>query len=139
MNNFFLLITNRIFISFFLAVIINQLAKLIIVFFKTKKLDFDVLFSHGGMPSGHAASICAASSAIYFSEGISNIFILSLIVAIFIMYDARGVRHQSQKQAILLNKLSKGANLKENLGHTNKEVFMGMILGIIISYIVFLI
>lgn len=138
-NDFFLLITNKIIISFLLAIIISQLIKLGVVFFKTKKLDFSILFSHGGIPSGHAASICAGSSAIYFTDGISNVFILSLIVAIFIMYDARGVRYQTQKQAVLLNKMVKNANLKESLGHTNLEVFLGAVLGVIISYLVFFI
>ena len=90
------------------------------------------------MPSGHSTSVCAASFAIYLSQGISNLFIFSLIFASFIMYDARAIRHQASKHAILLNKLSKNSNLDESLGHTTIEVLIGAIIGIIIASIVFL-
>ena len=47
----------------------------------TDKWDPMVFFRTGGMPSSHTASVTSMTAAIYFLEGPSNLFMVSLIVS----------------------------------------------------------
>jgi len=100
----------------------------------------------GGMPSSHSATVCALATATGFEYGAGSFeFAISIILAIIVMYDARGVRRETGIQAKLLNdlvqtfvdmgrsELSAYDRLKEFVGHTPLQVFAGAILGILIS------
>ncbi len=99
------------------------------------------------MPSAHSALVCALSTSIGMTEGFDTpISILSFFFAAVTMFDAASVRRAAGHQAIVLNqmiqelfkerRLSQMHHLKELLGHTRKEVFAGMLLGIAIAIIV---
>ena len=69
---------------------------------------------------------------------------LAVAFAIVVMFDAQNVRRAAGKQARILNKMMddiywqgriQEAELRELLGHTPIEVFVGMILGILIAVI----
>nr|WP_252895905.1 divergent PAP2 family protein [Veillonella rogosae] len=93
----------------------------------------------------------ATTTAIYLKNGVSDLFILSLVFSIVVMYDASGVRLEAGKQAQILNQIveyftkknipvqiTRKEALKELLGHTPPvEVFGGLILGILVAYIQF--
>ena len=62
------------------------------------------------------------------------------------MYDATGVRRETGKQAVLLNKILEDnpfnwkpeefqTKLKEYVGHTPLQVFAGAVLGIVMAFI----
>lgn len=100
-----------------------------------------VLFSNGGMPSSHTASVIGLTTAALLQHGVgSSVFAICAILSIIVVNDAVGVRYETGKQAVLLNKITKklfsGAPehkhglLKELVGHTPLQVFMGAILGI---------
>ena len=107
------------------------------------------LVGSGGFPSSHTSFVIATTTAIYLKNGASDLFILSLVFSIVVMYDASGVRRQAGRQAQILNQIVeyfskrnipvilKGREiaLKELLGHTPVEVFGGLVLGILIAYI----
>lgn len=126
------------------ANIIAQVLKTAIYALRHKTPDLRMLFTTGGMPSSHSASVMAMATTIGLLEGFDSIsFALALAFAIIVMYDSAGVRQAAGKQARVLNnivsellspehKLS-GAKLKELLGHSPKEVLVGGILGILIS------
>ena len=76
----------------------------------------------------------------------STLFALALIFAIVVMYDATGVRRETGKQAVILNRLlldnpfswtgeEFDKKLKEYVGHTPLQVLMGAILGVLIALI----
>ncbi len=100
----------------------------------------------GGMPSSHTASIVAATFAIGSNYGFeSPIFGLGIVISCIVMYDAAGVRMAAGKQARVIKLIIKeigehrfhfDEELKELLGHTYLEVFVGMILGIIIGIMI---
>ena len=101
----------------------------------------------GGMPSSHAAMVTSLSTSIALTEGLeSSIFALSVIFSAVVMYDAAGVRRAAGKQAACLNKIimdlykqdlqEAGGRLKELLGHTPLQVFVGAIFGIVYAYYV---
>ena len=107
------------------------------------------LVGSGGFPSSHTSFVIATTTAIYLKNGVSDLFILSLVFSIVVMYDASGVRRQAGRQAQILNQIveyfskrnipvilkDREIVLKELLGHTPVEVFGGLVLGILIAYI----
>ncbi|MCL2545278.1 MAG: divergent PAP2 family protein [Clostridia bacterium] len=111
-----------------------------------RKLDFSRLFGLGGMPSSHAAFLCAVTMAIGFREGFSSaLFALSACITMVVMIDAAGVRRAAGKQAAALNRIidemihaGKGLDeekLKELIGHTPVQVFAGALLGVLVGVV----
>ncbi len=121
-----------------------QVIKTIIHALQHKRPDFRMLFTTGGMPSSHSASVVAMATTVGLLEGFSSItFALAAAFAIVVMYDSAGVRRAAGRQAAVLNiimkeLLSEGhklnvIKLKELLGHSPKEVLAGAVLGALVS------
>ncbi len=140
------------------AIFFAQFVKVPIFYVATKKVDWSLLTSTGGMPSSHSAAVTALATAIGMETGFdSPIFAVATMFAIITMFDATGVRRQAGEQAIVLNQLVKDfqmifeeakhwqkhgeqykqKKLKELLGHKPIEVFFGAITGIIIAIIMY--
>lgn len=127
------------------AALVAQLLKFIGHFIKTRKVDFQVLATTGGMPSSHTAGVIALSTTVGFICGFDSIeFSIALGYSLVVMYDAAGLRRSTGKIAACLNKMRDDfyANgqmpterLKELLGHTPFEVFAGALLGIFMAYV----
>jgi uncharacterized protein len=136
------------------AIFFAQFVKVPIHFIATKKLDWSLFTSTGGMPSSHSAAVTALTTGVALKSGLdSPIFAISAIFAIITMFDASGVRRQAGEQAIVLNQLvsdfnklvddvltwpkkeehEKRKELKELLGHKPIEVFFGGLTGIILT------
>ena len=117
---------------------------LLILIFERKWQPLRVLET-GGMPSSHTASVAALSTSCGIQLGFdSPFFALSAIFGMIVMYDATGIRRASGMQAELLNDLVAELRqlltegfapkpLKELLGHTYLEVFVGLLLGILVA------
>lgn len=107
--------------------------------------DAERLVGSGGMPSSHSATVCAlATAAGYQYGGGSFQFAITAILAIVVMYDARGVRRETGLQAQVINEMmdffqkmgqpiSYQEKLKEFVGHTPMQVLVGAVLGILIA------
>lgn len=121
-----------------------QLYKFIAQWVRAGTLDFHVLFSTGGMPSSHSAMVVSLATAIGIDHGFgSPFFAISTILALVVMYDARGVRQESGQHARLLNHIVRELfagnpigeeeykELKVLLGHTAAEVAVGAIIGVV--------
>lgn len=130
-----------VFFSWFTA----QCLKVVINYYKDKKLNLRWLYDTGGMPSAHSATVASVATAVGLYYGFNSIIFLAvLIFTLITMFDAAGVRRNMGRQARILNKMlddihAKGGiqeqRLKELLGHTPVEVFAGAFLGIAISYL----
>ena len=121
-----------------------QIVKVFTGMFKERKFDLvTLLFSTGGMPSSHSAVVCGLAVASIVLHGWdSSITAVAIVLAIIVMIDASGVRYETGKQAQILNKLMKelfspentpqefNMKLKELVGHTPFQVFMGSLFGI---------
>lgn len=132
-----------------LGILIAQGLKVPIYFVKQRKVQGDLVFSTGGMPSSHSASVTALATAIGVQEGFtSSIFALATIFAVITMFDASGVRRQAGEHSIVINQLLEFVHgltdkshtvqtekLREMLGHKPAEVFVGGILGVVIAYV----
>jgi acid phosphatase family membrane protein YuiD len=122
-----------------------QLYKLIADWVQTGQFDFRVFAQAGGMPSSHSALVCSLATACGYLYGLeSAAFAISVALAGVVMYDARGVRQESGKQARVLNEIIQtfftghpitDEELKELIGHTTIQVVVGGLVGIIYSLV----
>jgi hypothetical protein len=133
------------------AIFFAQFVKMPLQFLVTKKWDWSLFTSTGGMPSSHSAAVAALSTGIALETGLgSPIFAVSAVFAIIVMFDATGVRRQAGEHAVVLNQLvsdfqkfieeakgwpekpeqEKREELKELLGHKPVEVFFGGLTGV---------
>ncbi|MFH1380653.1 MAG: divergent PAP2 family protein, partial [Candidatus Omnitrophota bacterium] len=125
--------------------VITQTIKVITGVIREKKFDFRWFVGTGGMPSSHAATVSALTTAVGLFFGTeSALFVVTLIFSIIVIFDAQGVRRSSGKQAEILNRMMDDIywkhriqedRLKELLGHAPIEVLMGIIAGIVIAFL----
>ncbi len=138
------LFANRVAQATFLAWGSAQVLKVIIELVWRRRLNLRLLTSASGMPSSHAAMVCALTTGIAIREGTaSSLFVIALVVALVVMYDAAGVRRAASIQARIINQmideLFQGhpiseTRLRELLGHTPIEVVAGAALGVIFAW-----
>jgi acid phosphatase family membrane protein YuiD len=136
---------NHVLMVTLLAWAFAQTIKVSLGVLRTKRFDFRWFIGTGGMPSAHAAGSSALAVVIGLDYGFGSVlFALAAVFAVVTMFDAQGVRRSSGKQASILNKILddiywKGKieedRLKELIGHTPIEVFMGSVIGILLAII----
>jgi hypothetical protein len=124
---------------------VAQVMKVIIESIKDRHLNFSYLITMGGMPSSHAALVCALATTVAVVYGVgSALFAISAFFALVVMYDAAGVRQTVSTQSTMLNRivdeLFKGnpefqQRVRELIGHTKFEVAAGAILGIVFAFL----
>ncbi|WP_223701468.1 divergent PAP2 family protein [Sutcliffiella deserti] len=148
------LFTNFPLLAALAAIGFAQFVKVPIQFIATRKIDWTLITSTGGMPSSHSAAVTALATGVALEVGVgSPIFSVATVFAIIVMFDATGVRRHAGEQAIVLNKLvidfnrfveetkkwpkmneqEKVKDLKELLGHKPIEVFFGGLTGILLT------
>jgi len=136
---------NHVLIVSLVSWIIAQTLKLVVVLLQERKFDLWRLVSAGGMPSSHSALVSSLATEIGIKDGVqSSIFALGVVFAAVVMYDAAGIRQAVSIQARILNKILDDyfarqqwneERLRELLGHTRIEVFVGAMLGILIAFL----
>lgn len=139
---------NKVLIATFLAWLLNQGIKILSGVITEKKFNFRWILSPGGLPSTHAAGVAALATAAGLTTGFnSGVFAIACIFALVTMFDAQGVRRAAGKQAEILNRIMEDVyfkrkiqdeRLRELLGHTPFEVFLGAFIGILVAIIVVL-
>ncbi len=135
------LLSNKVLIAALTWWTVAQLIKVPINYAVNRKIDLRLWASSGGMPSSHAALVCALATGVALQEGFSSpLFAMCVAFAMIVMYDATGVRQAAGKQAAILNvivdELFQGhpiseERLKELLGHTRFQVIVGALMGIL--------
>lgn len=134
---------NKVLVITIITWAIAQTAKVINGYFHEKRFNFRWFIGTGGMPSSHAAGVVALATACGLEKGFDSvIFGLAAVFALVTMFDAQGVRRETGQQAEILNKITddlywKGkieeGRLKELIGHTPFQVFVGAILGCVVA------
>ena len=140
------LLQNKILIAAVLALVIAQFAKGVAALITERKFDFRYIAGSGGMPSSHSAFVTALATSAGRVDGVNSAaFAISVVLAAIVMYDAAGVRRAVSIQARILNQMMedyfhkkgiKQEKLRELVGHTPFQVFVGAILGLIIAILV---
>ena len=111
---------NKIIQTGAVAWVISQVIKTILHLIVNKKIVWERLVGDGGMPSSHSATVTSVAVATGFTAGWgSPVFGVAVFMAIIVMHDARGVRRETGKQAVVIN----------------DQVFAGGILGLVIALI----
>lgn len=139
------IIQNKCLMSVAIAWLLAQIIKVFTGYFR--KEDFSIrkfLSGTGGMPSSHSATVVALLTSAVTVYGFGGYeAAASLLLATIVMSDATGVRYETGKQAKVINKLveellsgkakNPQENLKELIGHTPFQVFMGALLGLLVA------
>lgn len=127
-----------------MASLIAQFLKVFTKLATTGQFDLRMVAKTGGMPSSHSSCTMGMAISVGLISGFNSVsFAIALCLALIVMYDAAGVRRTVGLQAKVLNemlsellsdhpKLS-GERIKEFLGHTPVEVFVGAALGSVIA------
>ena len=135
--------SNGPFVAALIAWFLAQGFKILTTWAKLKRFDPERIMGSGGMPSSHTASIVSATVQIGKIYGFSNpLFGFGMVISFITMYDAANVRMAAGQQAKVIKQIVDQLGrsnfkiekeLKELLGHTYLEVFVGMLLGIAIG------
>ena len=125
------------------AAVAVQVYKFISESIRDRQFRYDALSRSGGMPSSHSAMVTSLATAVGHRSGVnSSEFAIGIIFATIVMYDASGVRQAAGKQAKVINQIVRELfsgkplseeQLKELIGHTQLEVLVGAIVGILFT------
>ena len=147
MNPFLEFSKNYIFLTSLAAWTIAQTIKVALGVIRERRFNFRWFVGTGGMPSSHAASVSSLSTSVGITYGFdSALFAITLGFTLIVMFDAQSLRYSSGKQAEILNKMLDDiywkrkldeARVKEFLGHTPIQVFVGAALGIVVSLLLY--
>lgn len=141
--NFLALFENKALIAGIIAWALAQVIKIPLYYFQTRKWNWALLFTTGGMPSSHSSLMTATTLAIGLYHGLdSPVFALGVVTTMVVTYDAAGVRQQAgihaQRINVIVSELLRGhpvsdRDLREVLGHTPLEVIGGILLGLVVA------
>jgi len=137
------LFQNKVLIAGLIAWLMAQVIKMPLNYFYTRKWNWALLLTTGGMPSSHSSLMTGTVFAIGLYHGFDNpLFALGVAITMIVTYDAGGVRRQAgihaQRINVLFGELLQGhpvseKDLREVLGHTPLEVMGGILLGLVIA------
>ena len=113
--------------SYLIATVIKNLIAI-------AKHEFSIknVFSSGGMPSSHTATVTTLCALVFLVDGPTISFAISFIFLCVVMTDAIGVRRKAGFIAEAVNKNLK-TELPTRIGHSKTEVAVGFFLGVILS------
>ncbi len=107
------------------------------------------ILDSGGMPSSHTAVVTTLTIGVAVYQGVASpLFGISLIVSLYFIFEATGLRQEVGNQARVLNEVVerlkvKGTHhvepevLRELIGHTWIEVVAGLVLGLIVALVMY--
>ena len=139
------LISNKTLMAACIAWLLAQLIKTVIDLVLYGSFNPERMVGSGGMPSSHSSAVCALATTSVLQYGVASFqFSVTFILAMVVMYDAAGVRRETGKQAVVLNRLLRDTplpwtedildqNLKELVGHTPLQVSAGAVLGVAVA------
>ena len=141
--NFLAIFQNKALIAGLIAWAVAQVIKIPLDYLRTRRWNWALLLTTGGMPSSHSSLMTATTLAIGLYNGFdSPIFALGVVLTMIVTYDAAGVRQQAgihaQRINLIVAELLKGhqineRDLREVLGHTPLEVMGGILLGLLVA------
>ncbi len=125
-------------ISFF----IGQTIKAFLHYHQYKKVNLWVYFEDGGMPSTHSVTTFALTTAIFYETGVSIAFMISLVFTLIMLNDTMKVRRERGVQSELMSRFVDfrevfRRKLTESIGHTPGQVFVGALIGFLVSSILY--
>ena len=156
MNFFKDLFSNHVLWTAAVGWLLAQTLKTIIFLAVHREWTWERMWGAGGMPSAHSSMVCALTVSVGRTAGAATpAFAIALMFAFVTIYDAMGVRRETGNHAKLLNKYLnifqiesadkdgdgnpdepvQPIDLKELIGHTPREVYTGVLLGIAVGFL----
>ncbi len=142
------MISNPMLVTALVAWFLSGLLKVPIEYLVTKKWNWALSFSPGGMPSSHSTLVTATMLSVGLFEGFNTAaFAVAFTVMMIVVYDAAGVRRQAgfhaEKINAIITELFAGRPISEELlnevlGHTPRQVLGGIVTGIIFALVIWL-
>jgi len=124
-----------------------QVLKPFVDLLQKKRFKIFRMFDSGGMPSSHTAVVTTLTFGIGAFEGVgSPLFTIALIMGLYFVFEATGLRQEVGHQARVLNEIVARARqahhfdadrLQELIGHTWAEVMGGLAIGLLVAFIFF--
>ena len=148
MSQLIALFTSKYFLAPALGWAVAQLLKLAIDTFRSG-FSKERFKSSTGMPSSHGAIVGALTVITGIYKGTDSLeFAVVLFFGLIVLFDAKGVRFETQRQGRALNNLNEERceegkqpldiiKFREKLGHTVAELVVGCIVGIISAIVVY--
>lgn len=140
---------NKVLIVALIAWGLAQVIKIPLDYLRTRRWNWALLLTTGGMPSSHSSLMTATTQAIGLYYGFDNpLFALGVAITMIVTYDAAGVRRQAgihaQRINVIFEELLKHhrlneKELREMIGHTPLEVTGGILFGVIVATICWLV
>lgn len=140
------ILTNNALLISVTAWTIAQLFKLVVGLVREKRFDLRFFIRSGGIASAHTALVTALATSVAIMQGLdSAAFAIAAVFAVIVMYDAAGVRLSVSRQSVILNRIVRELrerrpgelehDLREFIGHTPVQVFIGAAVGISTAWI----
>lgn len=143
--NLLVIFQNKVLSAVLIAWLLAQILKIPTEYLRSRRWLWAMFFAAGGMPSSHTALMVSGTLAVGLYHGFDNpIFGVAVAITMIIAHDAAGVRRQAGIQAerinLLVEELLHGHmwnenELKEVIGHTPLEVIGGIILGLLVAIV----
>jgi uncharacterized protein len=140
---------NQVLIAGLIAWGIAQTIKVPLEYLQTHRWNWALLIQAGGMPSSHTALLVGVTHAIGLYDGFdSAVYALAFAMCMIVIYDATGIRRQAGKHAEMINAMVndmaagnplKQEQLREVLGHTPLEALGGILLGLIVAQLTWMV
>ena len=136
------------------ACVLAQAIKPLLQLLFFREWDWKMAFSTGGLPSSHSALVSSLALATGIVEKFSStLFAVTLVIAMIVCYDAANVRRYAGNNIAITQQLVDDlkelamihadnpvyqVKLKKVLGHTYFEVGAGIIFGLLVSCLMYL-
>ena len=140
---------NKVLIAVLIGWLVAQILKIPTEYLRSRRWMWAMFFAAGGMPSSHSALLVSGTLAVGLYHGFDNpLFGIAVAITMIVVHDAAGVRRQAGMHAerinLLFEELLKGHmwdehDLKEVIGHTPLEVVGGMLLGLLVATVQWLV
>jgi acid phosphatase family membrane protein YuiD len=119
-----------------------QLLKVPVYRIWRRRWDWRRAIGAGGMPSAHSAMVTSLATAVGYARGFhSDLFAITMVFALIVLYDAVGIRQAVGRQSAFLNRMQRETpigeviqtHLPEFVGHTPLEVLAGAAWGVFLT------
>ena len=137
------LFQNEVLITMLTAWFLAQMIKMPFDYLFTRRWNWGLLLSVGGMPSSHTSLLTSATLATGLFYGFETpLFALGVAITMVVTYDAAGSRRQvgmhAQRINFVFQEVLRGhtvdqKELREVLGHTPLEVTGGVLFGMFVA------
>jgi hypothetical protein len=140
---------HRIGIAALVAGLAAQLLKPFVDALRTRQLNPLRMLDTGGMPSSHTAVVTTLTIGVGVYQGVASpLFAVSLIMGLYFVFEATGLRQEVGNQARVLNEIMERLTvrhehhvepeeLRELIGHTWIEVVAGLALRVLVAAVMY--